>query len=164
MVRRSLTVLGSAAVAAAVLVGCGSSGGGGAYVEPTGPPVKTLDVSAKNFQFTPHNITAPAGILQVDLKSTDSLHALVIEGVPGFQLETTSGNTATGKVKLKPGKYTFYCDIPGHRDRRGWRAHSPSSDGPLACRRDPRSRSRPTYRATSRWSWTATAGGRNSEA
>ncbi len=103
------------AVSAAVLVGCGSSGSGGAYVEPKGPPVKTLDISAKNFEFTPHTVTAPAGILQVDLTSTDNIHSFVIEGVPGFQLETTNGKTATGKVKLEPGKYTYYCDIPGHR-------------------------------------------------
>ena len=115
MVRRSLTIIGCVALSAAVLVGCGSSGGGSAYVEPKGPPVKTLDISAKNFQFTPKSLTAPAGILQVDLTSTDNLHSFVIEGVPGFQLETTNGKTATGKVKLTPGKYTFYCDIPGHR-------------------------------------------------
>ncbi len=115
MARRSLRVLGCGAVLAAVLVGCGSSGGGDAYVEPKGPPVKTLDISAKNFEFTPRDVTAPAGILQVDLTSTDNLHSFVIEGVPGFQLETTNGKTATGKVKLEPGKYTFYCDIPGHR-------------------------------------------------
>jgi uncharacterized cupredoxin-like copper-binding protein len=35
--------------------------------------------------------------------------------VPGFQIEVAgSGDTASNKVDLKPGKYTFYCDIPGH--------------------------------------------------
>ena len=35
--------------------------------------------------------------------------------VPGFKLQANSGNSAQLKVNLKPGKYTFYCDIPGHR-------------------------------------------------
>ena len=82
---------------------------------PTGPPIKTFKVSARNFSFTPNQLESPAGIIQIDLTSTDALHDLVIEGLPGFQLEATSGNSSTGKVKLKAGKYTFYCDLPGHR-------------------------------------------------
>ena len=36
--------------------------------------------------------------------------------VPGFQLEVEGGGSTTSeKIDLKPGKYTFYCDILGHR-------------------------------------------------
>ena len=103
------------ALGAVALAGCSSDSGGGAYVPPTGPPVKTLQVSAKNFEFTPNKLTSPAGIIQFDLSDTDGMHDLVIEGQPGFQIEVSSGATASGKIKLKAGKYTFYCDISGHR-------------------------------------------------
>lgn len=34
----------------------------------------------------------------------------------GFKLDVTkSGDTDTGTVKLAPGAYTLYCDVPGHR-------------------------------------------------
>lgn len=114
---RRLGTMAAAAIAlgAVALAGCGSDSGGGAYVEPTGPPVKTLEVSAKNFAFTPDKLTSPAGIIQFDLSGTDGIHDLVIEGQPGFQIEVNSGDHASGKIKLKAGKYTFYCDISGHR-------------------------------------------------
>ena len=76
--------------------------------------MKTLDISASNFSFAPNTLTAPAGVIQVNLKS-DGLHDVVIEGLPGFQVEATSGNTTSGKVKLAKGKYTFFCDVAGHR-------------------------------------------------
>jgi len=112
-IRRTATV---AAVALGVLAlaGCGSSGGSGAYVPPKGPPVKTIAIKGSAYKFTPKNITAPAGILEFQLTSTDIQHSFRIKNVDGFQIEAAGGKTASGKVKLAPGKYTFYCDIPGH--------------------------------------------------
>ena len=99
-----------------VVAGCGSGSGGTPYVAPTGPAIKTLSISAKNFAFIPDALTAPAGIVQIDLTSSAGNHDLVIQGLPGFQLEVSGTDTkASGKVLLKKGKYTFYCDIPGHR-------------------------------------------------
>ena len=112
---RGFTVAAALAVGALSVAGCGSDSSTSAYVPPTGPPVKTIQLSGKNFAFTPSTISGPAGILQFDLKSTDGLHDLVIEGIAGFQVEVTSGSASSGKVDLKAGKYTFYCDIPGHR-------------------------------------------------
>lgn len=112
---RRLLTLGIVVIGAVSFAGCGSDSSGAPYVPPTGPPVKTFKVSAKNFSFTPNTLESPAGIIQVDLKSEDGLHDLVIEGLPGFQIEATGGNSSTGKVKLESGEYTFYCDLPGHR-------------------------------------------------
>ena len=107
-------VMGLALVGVLAVAGCSSSSGSSGYVAPTGPPVKTLNISASNFSFAPNTLTAPAGVIQVNLKS-DGLHDVVIEGLPGFQVEATSGNTTSGKVKLAKGKYTFFCDVAGHR-------------------------------------------------
>jgi len=108
------SALGAACLAVA-FSGCGSSGGGGAYVAPTGPAVKTVAIESSNFHFTPDKVSVPAGIIEFKLTSTDGQHSLVIEGIPGFQVEAASGESGTGKVELKKGKYNFSCNIPGHR-------------------------------------------------
>ena len=117
MVRRFATMVLAVALGAVALMGCGSDGGG-AYVAPTGPPGKVLQIAATNFAFAPDTLSAPAGIIQFDLKGGNGLHTFVIEGQPGFQLEVSGdGATDSGKIKLDAGKYTFYCDIPGHRSQ-----------------------------------------------
>jgi plastocyanin len=113
MARRVRAAVAAGTVALA-FAGCGSSGGS-AYVEPKGKPVKTVTVVADHFRFAPDKIATPPGILEVELKSIDIVHSFVIEGIPGFMVESSSGETNSGKVELTKGKYTFYCDIPGHR-------------------------------------------------
>ncbi|MGZ8761851.1 MAG: plastocyanin/azurin family copper-binding protein [Acidimicrobiia bacterium] len=94
----------------------GGDSGSSVYKEPKGPAVAQLTFSAKNFAYTPDTASAPAGIIGMTLKSTAGGHDLVIEDVPGFKLVTpASGDTDSGKVELKKGKYTFYCSLPGHR-------------------------------------------------
>lgn len=107
-------VMGIALIGVLAVAGCSSSSGSKSYVPPTGPPVKTFNIAATNFAFAPDTLTSPAGVIQINMKS-DGLHDLVIEGLPGFQIEATSGNTTSGKVKLAKGKYTFFCDVAGHR-------------------------------------------------
>ena len=108
----------AAAVLAAVLLvagaACGSGDGTGAYTPPTGKPVKTISVQASSFKFVPDKIIAPPGILEFKLTSEDIQHSFRIKNVDGFMIEAGGGKTATGKVKLPAGTYTFYCDIPGH--------------------------------------------------
>lgn len=113
MTRRA-GVFACGALTVVLLAACGSDSVA-PYSQPTGPAVKTLAVEAENFAFIPDTLTSPAGIVQVDLTSTAGLHNFVLEGVPQFQVEATSGSSSSGKVKLKPGKYTFYCNIAGHR-------------------------------------------------
>lgn len=112
--RARIGTLAIAALAAWALGACGSDSAK-PYSEPTGPAVETLSVEATNFAFAPDKLTAPAGIIGVDLTSTNGVHDFVIEGVPGFQVEATSGESSSRKVELKPGTYTFYCSISGHR-------------------------------------------------
>ena len=117
MPRRVWATAAAVAIGAVALTGCGSDGGSSAYVEPKGPPVKTIPIVGTSYEFAPKNITAPPGILEFELASKDIQHSFRIKGVDGFLIEAGSGKTASGKVKLDAGTYTFYCDIPGHESQ-----------------------------------------------
>ena len=114
MARRLAAAAAAVALGAVALVGCGSGDGMGDYVQPKGKPIKTIAVDGTSYKFTPSKITAPAGVLEFTLKSEDIRHSFRIKGVNGFLIEAGAGQTASKKVKLTAGKYTFYCDIPGH--------------------------------------------------
>jgi uncharacterized cupredoxin-like copper-binding protein len=122
--RRVPAVLGSVLVAALMFAACGgdsgsSSGGGGGYTPPKGPSVQTLDIHAGNFYFKPNALDAQAGVTTIKLTDDGGIHTLVFDNAfSGFQLEVSGGgDSSTGKVDLKPGKYTFYCNITGHRQQ-----------------------------------------------
>jgi plastocyanin len=115
--------LSATAVVVIAVVGiaaCGDSGGGGGsgYKEPRGPAQATLTIEGGNFFFDPADSEGPAGVDAIKLESVEGLHTLVFDDdkVPGFKLEASSGKSDELKVNLKPGKYTIYCDIPGHRE------------------------------------------------
>jgi plastocyanin len=116
----------TAAVLAAVCMtigftACGGGGddGGGskAYVEPKGASTETISIEAGNFYFKPDKISTNAGIATIKLTAASGIHDFVFDGAyPGFQLEADGGGgTQSEKIDLKPGKYTFYCSITGHR-------------------------------------------------
>jgi plastocyanin len=89
------------------------------YVKPKGPPASTVSVIAgpgltfNGVKFT-GNYTAKAGIIEIDY-SGDPSHNLVFTDpkLAGFELQTSG--TKKGDVQLKPGTYTFYCNVTGHR-------------------------------------------------
>ena len=60
------------------------------------------------------NYTASAGVIQINYGG-DAGHTLVFTDpkLAGFELETSK--TTKGNVALKAGKYTFYCNVTGHR-------------------------------------------------
>jgi plastocyanin len=95
-----------------------SSGEGGAagYVQPTGPAKGTVAVQAEpSIKFNATEFTAPAGIVQFNYGGATG-HTLAIQdpAFDGFLLTTDAGGPKSGKVELKPGKYTIYCTVPGH--------------------------------------------------
>ena len=70
-------------------------------------------------KFTESKLTAKAGNVEIDFSNQSQLpHAVTIEG-NGLEEKTTE--TVTGAdappltVDLKPGTYTFYCPVDGHR-------------------------------------------------
>jgi plastocyanin len=97
--------------------GGGDDGGGKAYVEPKGPSTETIPIRAGNFYFKPDKITAKPGIATIKLTSDNNIHDLVFDDAySGYKLEVSGGgSTDSKKIDLKPGKYTFYCSITGHR-------------------------------------------------
>jgi plastocyanin len=122
---RSMRTSGAAAAltAACLLVaGCGGGGGGGGnqtvtVTAPAGGGAASVTIDAYDVYFKPKNVKAPAGKLQIDYVERGSLqHTLVVAGVKGFKLAVDSGKKSDrGTVDLAPGKYTFYCTVPGHR-------------------------------------------------
>jgi plastocyanin len=88
------------------------------FVQPTGPAVDTLEVTAEpNTTFDSKTYSVKAGVVQVAyVDASSQTHTLVFDDPKfnGFELAVPAG-PKTGKVDLKPGKYTIYCTLPGHR-------------------------------------------------
>jgi plastocyanin len=138
---KKLAALLVLALASAALVACGgsdntttttsTSGGeaGGGAAESTkeagggAAGGSTLAFEADpngELAFTTTEATAKAGKVTVDFKNPQSLtHDVAIEDSSGKTLGKTEeigqGETST-TVDLKPGTYTFYCSVPGHRE------------------------------------------------
>jgi plastocyanin len=94
-----------------------SESSAGGFKEPAGPPVATLEVDAlPSLSFQAKEFTVPAGIIQVNYIDRGGTHTLLFQEpqFSGFQLAVPQGKKS-GKVELKPGSYTIYCSIPGHR-------------------------------------------------
>jgi plastocyanin len=114
------SILKGGIVATALVVGVTACGGSdsrsSSWKEPKGPAIKTLNVESGNVFFKPTTLTSPPGIVKITLKNIESgSHDLQIHEIPGFSIEVSGeGSTASSKVTLKKGKYSYYCSIPGH--------------------------------------------------
>jgi plastocyanin len=60
--------------------------------------------------------TAKAGQVEVDMPNKSAIeHNIELKGVAGAKGKVVpQGQTSTFSVSLKPGKYTFFCAVPGH--------------------------------------------------
>lgn len=69
------------------------------------------------FKFDPPQAPAPPGKIVIEYVNADTqAHTFVIDGVPGFKLEVgAKGQKEKGEADLEPGTFTYFCDIPGHR-------------------------------------------------
>ena len=115
---------GFAAIGLAAALGLGACGGGGdgeakesGQVTSDPAPSGVLRVEAHEFALAPEDLRAAPGTVAIEYVNAGAIqHTLVIDGVNGVKLDVASkGDVDTGTVKLEPGTYTMYCDIPGHR-------------------------------------------------
>jgi plastocyanin len=119
---RSARAVAIVVIGGLVAVGCGGGDGDGGdqgYVEPKGKATETLAIEGGNFYFDPSDPTASPGIARIDLVGAGGIHTFVFDdgAYPGFQLEVTGDDADAKKIDLEPGSYTFYCDVPGHRQQ-----------------------------------------------
>jgi plastocyanin len=70
--------------------------------------------------FTSDSATAEAGKVTVDFKNPAAVpHNVEIEDEAGEVIagtETITESSETATANLKPGTYTFFCGVPGHRE------------------------------------------------
>ena len=83
---------------------------------------KTFDVEADpngSLAFTTDEASAKAGKVTVNFTNPSSVpHDVRIEDSGGKDIggtEVISESSESATVNLKPGDYTFYCSVPGHR-------------------------------------------------
>jgi plastocyanin len=73
-----------------------------------------------NLEFVQKSATAKAGEVTVDFANASPVpHDVAIEDSSGKtlgQTEVINGGSDSTEINLKPGTYTFYCTIPGHRE------------------------------------------------
>jgi plastocyanin len=100
-----------------------STGAGGASGSESsgGSVVKIEAAEGSELAYTTTAAKAKAGQVSIDFTNPQSLsHDVAIEGSSGQMLgqtELVAESSATTTIKnLKPGEYTFYCTVPGHRE------------------------------------------------
>jgi plastocyanin len=91
--------------------------GGGCEGEPIAAKGTTLTISACEtgaLAFASAAATAPAGSVQIVMPNPSPIqHNIAIKGGPSGPVVGTGGQSKV-TANLKPGKYEYYCAVPGH--------------------------------------------------
>jgi uncharacterized cupredoxin-like copper-binding protein len=108
------------ALAAIAAAGCGGGDDEGAGAGAGGGSKLALsaDPSGK-LAFDKRALQGKAGRVTIVMKNpADLSHNVSLEGQGVDQEGDTvgKGGTSTVSATLKPGTYTFYCSVPGHRE------------------------------------------------
>ena len=102
----------------------GGSGGASAQsssgAKAAGSKLKLAADEEGKLYFNPSKLSAKAGKVTVVMnnpKTTGKMHGIAVEGngLDKGGKVVGPGSTSTLSVTPKPGKYTFYCPVPGHR-------------------------------------------------
>jgi uncharacterized cupredoxin-like copper-binding protein len=92
--------------------GGGAAGGGSTVSFETDP--------GGNLAYTTTSASAKAGKVTIEFTNPQELtHDVQIEDSSGEDVggtELIAGGTDSATVNLKPGTYTFFCSVPGHRE------------------------------------------------
>jgi plastocyanin len=114
-------------ILALAVAGCGGSSKSSSSSSTSGAAASQSSASSTlsdaadpsgQLKFTSSSLTAKAGKVTVQFTNKSQVpHNFTIQG-SGAVLGSTptfAGGTKTFTVDLKPGTYTFYCSVPGHR-------------------------------------------------
>jgi plastocyanin len=92
----------------------------GAKESMSGSTIKFEANPEGQLMFTEMSASGKAGDDTIDFKNPSSTpHNVSIEDSSGKKIaetETITESETSTKVELEPGKYTFFCSIPGHRE------------------------------------------------
>ena len=89
----------------------GATSGGGQTLKIAADPSGAL-------KFDQSELAAEAGSVTIEFTNMSSLqHNVTFDGpdVEDEGTDTISGSTTSTTLDLKPGTYTFYCSVDGHR-------------------------------------------------
>jgi mono/diheme cytochrome c family protein len=87
--------------------------GGGTATEKAGVISIPADPNGQ-LAFVDSKATGTSGPVTIEMPNRSGInHDIVIDGL-GRGAETPNG-TSSFKATLRPGKYTYYCSVPGHR-------------------------------------------------
>ncbi|HKN94678.1 MAG TPA: plastocyanin/azurin family copper-binding protein [Thermoleophilaceae bacterium] len=133
MNRKPTVLVMGAVVAALAIAGCGGGGsssstsasttpapaGGGSSSAGSAKSNLSLaaDASGK-LAFNKKTLSAKSGTVTITMDNPSSVpHGIAVtgNGVNQSGSTVTKGGKSTVTVKLKPGTYTFYCPVDGHR-------------------------------------------------
>jgi plastocyanin len=92
----------------------GGGGGGGSGVKLEADPNGAL-------AYTTTEVSAKAGNVTIDFNNPQALeHDVAVESSSGEEVGKTdliaNESTSVTLQDLKPGTYTFFCSVPGHRE------------------------------------------------
>src|SRR3989344_8405243 len=84
---------------------------------------EVVQMKAFSMGFNPSVIKAKSGgYLDINITNTDIIHTFDIDEL-GVQINLNGGESKKIRINaIKPGKYEYYCNIPGHREAgmKGW--------------------------------------------
>jgi plastocyanin len=130
-VSRIPALLISIALAASGLAACGDDNEEGetsttesaADTSTTGPgsTVRLSAPSDGDYAYDQESLSTKAGTVTIDFTNPAALpHDVVLEDESGNEVGKTDlisgGEAAATTVELTPGTYTYFCDVPGHRE------------------------------------------------
>jgi uncharacterized cupredoxin-like copper-binding protein len=112
------------AVALFALAGCGggsksTTSSAGATASGAGAKLSLRADPSGQLRFDKKTLDAKAGKVTIVMKNPAPLsHNVSLEGSGVNAMGKTVGQSGTSTVSadLKPGRYTFYCSVPGHRE------------------------------------------------
>ena len=104
-------------VSVALVGGCTGGHDGHGADSPVAGDAREIEVTAASLAFDPDEIEIAAGEdVAIVLTSDDGQHDFTVDELDAH-VAVGPGDTATGGLRAdEPGRFAFYCSVPGHRD------------------------------------------------